>query len=385
VPGPRPHRAQPLGNDPEAMGNPTNVAASQGTRAGGPVTGGTGVSASEFRTRSGISCRLPLFLPVYQPRSEAFRLSTEDPRLTIDGLIINAFFLYKQRDIRKRLLGGLSLKEFVGFDRLIVTDSGAFQGFSRRLYLANKDIVSFQDKIGSDVVSPLDLVTAPGDKRGVAEEKMLATNKRIAEGQRLVERGILAGVQQGGRFLDLRRRSTEALMSMGLEYIAIGSLVPFFNKNHDMAFAGRVIREARAAIGPDRPMHVYGAGDPVELPFFFFLGATIFDSASYAHYANGGHYMTPYGALSDPGPLASGEFVCACPACTEVADPSALFADPIRLTRHNLWTIHDVTDRLRHLRPDPAGLERYLEHVLEVHRAWFPTSRLPSSWETLFE
>jgi len=367
------------------MGNPTNVQDLQGTGAGGPVREAGAVSTSGFRTRSGMQCRLPLFLPVYQPRSEAFRLSTEDPRLTIDGLIINAFFLYKQREIRKRMLGGLSLKEFVGFDRLIVTDSGAFQGFSRRLYLANKDIVSFQDKIGSDVISPLDLVTAPGDKRGVAEEKMLATNKRIAEGQRLVQHGILAGVQQGGRFLDLRRRSTEALMAMGLDYIAIGSLVPFFNRNHDMAFAGRVIREARAMIGPDLPMHVYGAGDPVELPFFFYLGATIFDSASYAHYANGGHYMTPYGALSDPGPLSSGEFVCTCPACTEVTDPPALLEDPVRLTRHNLWTIHDVTDRLRRLRQDPAELEKYLEHVLQIHRAWFPTSRLPASWETLFE
>ena len=79
-------------------------------------------------------------------------------------------------------------------------------------------------------------------------------------------KNTLAGVQQGGRFLDLRRQSVESLMEIGVEYLAIGSLVPFFNKRRNLKFVGDVLRDARRISGPEMPMHVYGAGDPVELP-----------------------------------------------------------------------------------------------------------------------
>ncbi len=337
----------------------------------------------EFVTNRGASFELPLFLPVYQPRSPAFQLSTQDSRFGIEGLIVNAYFLYKQRHIRELLGKEKTLSEFVGFDGLIATDSGAFQGFTRPLYLSNKKIVRFQDRIGSDIVSPLDLVTPPGDNRTAATGKLQATNKRIREAQKIVEHGILAGVQQGGRFADLRDASMEAILEMGLRYVAIGSLVPFFNRNHDMRFAGRVVSRARQMMGPQDPMHIYGAGDPVELPFFVAMGASIFDSSSYGHYAQGGYYMTPYGALSDPGPLLAGEYRCECAACVAREQIQTLFDDRDALTLHNLWTIHRTIDEVRNALKTPDGLEAYLVRVLEMHTEWFPASELGPSWESL--
>ena len=336
-----------------------------------------------FVPRTGMAHALPLFMPVYQPRERVFQLAMEDTEVKIDGLIVNSFFLYKQRDLRKLLTTETDLPSYVGFDGLITTDSGAFQGFTRKLYLSNRDIVRFQDQIGSHVIAPLDLVTPPGDSRTIAEAKLEATQKRIREALSIAQRGVVAGVQQGGRFLDLRVRSVEELMEMGIEYLAIGSLVPFFNKNHDLKFAGQVIRDARRIAGRALPMHIYGAGDPVELPFFLALGATIFDSASYAHYANVGAYKTPYGALMGPGPLLAGEFACACPECRAECDPAALFADKQRLSRHNLWTICKTVAHLRHLLETGEGLERYLATVLERHAVWFPQSALMHSWQDL--
>lgn len=340
-------------------------------------------NGASFSTRDGRSFALPMFLPVYQPRLRAFQLSTRDPRFEIRGLIVNSYFLYKQREIRRQLEASKSLAEFVGFNGLIATDSGAFQGFTRQLYLSNRDIVKFQDTIGSDIIAPLDLVTPPGDKRTIAQAKLLATNKRIQEGLGIVERGILAGVQQGGRFPDLRQASTEALLKLGVKYIAIGSLVPFFNKNHDMTLAGRIVREARVMMGSEMPMHIYGAGDPVELPFFVAMGATIFDSASYGHYANTGHYMTPYGALPNPGPIMAGEYRCECTVCTSAVNISSVFSDTDALTLHNLWTIHHTIGRIRKALLLPQGLSTYLTEVLQIHAAWFPKSDLPRSWEAL--
>lgn len=332
-----------------------------------------------FRTRGGLCLAQPLFLPVYQPRERTFQLAAWEGEPAIEGIIVNAYFLYKQRELRRRLAEEGSLKEFVDFRGLVVTDSGAFQGLTRQLHLSNKDIVRFQDAIGSDVIAPLDLITPPGDRRTVAEQKLRATEKRVEEGLRLVQRGMLAGVQQGGRFLDLRHQSVCRLMELGVGYLAIGSLVPFFTKNHDLVFPAAVLTDARREAGPEIPMHVYGAGDPCELPFLAACGATIFDSASYGHYAHGGWYMTPYGALTDPGPIVAGEFSCACPVCRE-SSASEVFGDEARLGRHNLWTICDTVRGLRSLVEDRARLHARLEEILRVHEAWFPQSRLVPSW-----
>ena len=334
-----------------------------------------------LRTKQGVRHPLPLFLPVYQPREPVFQLARQD----IDGCIVNAYFLYKQRALRERLTGPSSLKAHVGFEGLIATDSGAFQGLTRRLYLNNADIVRFQDRIGSDVISPLDLITPPGDGRKTALGKMRTTHKRVRQALAIAERGLVAGVQQGGRFLDLRRESAARMAELEVEYLAIGSLVPFFNRAHSLAFAGAVLRDARQAVGEQVPMHVYGAGDPVELPFMVALGADVFDSSAYAHYAEGGWYMTPYGALAEPGRLLAGEFRCPCPHCAEAESIEAVFADFERLKAHNLWTICHAVRELRALLQRGGDLNRHLEALLDVHRRWFPESQLGPTWAALHE
>lgn len=165
-----------------------------------------------------------------------------------------------------------------------------------------------------------------------------------------------------------------------MRYLALGSLVPFFNRNHDLRFVGRTSAEAREIIGPDVPMHVYGAGDPVELPFLVACGVNVFDSASYGHYAQAGWYMTPYGALQDLDKLAAGEFVCACPVCQ--GEPPRTMPDTEQLIVHNLWTILVTIQTIRaHL---AAGtLPGHLDDVLKLHDEWFPTSALHRSWREI--
>ena len=338
---------------------------------------GAGVVTSRlFVTNRGSKHRLPLFLPVYQPHRGVGLLDGWTDGPDIDGCIVNAYFLYKQRDLRKQLEDSGDLHAYLKFDRLVATDSGAFQGFTRKLYLNNRDIVRFQDRIGSDVLAPLDLVTPPGDARTVAEAKLRATQKRIREAYVLVERGILAGVQQGGRFPDLRHESVCMLRDLGVRYLALGSLVPFFNRNHDLRFVATTAQDARAVIGPDVPIHLYGAGDPCEIPFLVACGVTVFDSASYGHFAQGGWYMTPYGALRDPGPLLAGEYRCGCPVCapglTALPGADDLFV-------HNLWTICWTLAEINR-RLDLGDLAGYLDEVLAVHGAWFPDSALGASW-----
>ncbi|MCP5105295.1 MAG: tRNA-guanine transglycosylase [bacterium] len=332
-----------------------------------------------FVTKRRKEYTLPIFLPVYQPKSNLIPIEDLKQKFSIEGMIVNGFFLYKDAEVRKQFETDLTLHEYIGFDRLIMTDSGAFQGLKRPLYLDNKKIVKFQAKIKADIVSPLDLISAPGDNFKTAEKKLNSTLKRIRAAKSLVVNGILAGVQQGGRFLELRKRSMAGLMEIGVDYIAIGSLVPFFNKNHNLTTVIKMLTDARAIAGNDLPMHVYGAGDPVELPFLAALGTDIFDSSSYGHYALSGWYMTAYGALRKEDKEKILEYDCRCGICKETKDVTDIFADAGKLAAHNLYVIMDtVTGIRRALEND--GLEELLETILEKHGEWFPGSQLNQSW-----
>jgi 7-cyano-7-deazaguanine tRNA-ribosyltransferase len=321
--------------------------------------------------------RRPLFLPVFEPGNAYLTAPELAGEFGVEGIIANAYFLYRQRSLR-RALPERGIKDHLGFHGMVMTDSGAFQAFRGRLYLRNRDIIRFQDDIGADVISPLDIVTPPGDGFETAEGKLGVTMDRVAEGLEIVERGTLAGVQQGGRFLELRKRAAEGLAELGVRYVALGSLVPFFTRNHDLEFAAQVIADARAVLPPEVPIHLYGAGDPVELPFYSYLGCDVFDSSAFIHYAEQGSYMTPYGALEE-GRECGPEFDCECPYCR--SGGSGVRNDPRALVRHNLWTVLDTVERVRRLREEDR-LADYLEEALSVHERWFPDSALGASWET---
>jgi 7-cyano-7-deazaguanine tRNA-ribosyltransferase len=321
---------------------------------------------------------MPLFLPVFEPGNPYISLDEMREEFGVQAVMVNAFFLYRRRELR-RSLRERGIKDHLGFDGLVVTDSGAFQAFRGRLYLTNKSIVRFQEDIGADIVSPLDVVTPPTDNMATAEGKLGVTMQRIREGLSLVESSTLIGVQQGGRFPELRRRAAEGLVELGVSYVALGSLVPFFTRNHSLEFAGRVISEARGVIPPEVPIHLYGAGDPLELPFYVALGCDVFDSSSFLHYAENGSYMTPYGSVPRGRSLDDVDYECPCPHCREGG--AAVRRDPALLCRHNLWTVLDSIERARALLAEGALLD-YLDEVVAKHQRWFPRSLLAESWWT---
>ena len=333
-----------------------------------------------MRDQSGIAPRLrtPLFLPVFEPGNPYLTLDEMQEEFGVGAIMTNAYFLYRQRDLR-RSLPERGIKDYLGFPGLVVTDSGAFQAFRGRLYLKNRRIIQFQEDIGADIVSPLDLVTPPSDNIATAEGKLRVTMRRIEEGLELVSRATLMGVQQGGRFMELRARAAERLGEMGASYVALGSLVPFFTRGHDLRFVGRVISQARAALPDDVPIHLYGAGDPLEIPFYVALGCDVFDSSSFVHYAEKGAYMTPYGAFQAGEELPEPAAACPCPVCRR-SGPDAARGRTALLCRHNLWVILDTVERVRRALSD-GTLADHLDRLARTHMAFFPQSRLGLSWQ----
>jgi 7-cyano-7-deazaguanine tRNA-ribosyltransferase len=325
----------------------------------------------------GRSAPYPVFFPVHHREP----MVTEAALARAPGMISNAFFFYKDRDIRNQVAAGLRLRSLVHHDGILMTDSGAFQGFQRPLHLSNRKIVRFQRQIGSDIISPLDLVTGPWEKRASAEQKLASTMKRVFEAFALAEDSLVAGVQQGGRFLDLRAKATEELLAGGARYIALGSLVPFLTRNHNVRLVIDIIKNSRQLVGAGFPLHLYGAGDPVELPLFVLAGANVFDSSSFAHFALAGWYMTPHGAVqAEQFPLV--EWTCPCPTCADVAVADRASMDALSLSEHNFSVILQVIDAIR--RAHKAGrLEALVVEVLEHHRRLFPDSDLMASADNL--
>jgi len=332
-----------------------------------------------FYNKNNKEFSLPMFLPVYQPGSNLISVERMISSFPVKGMIMNGFFLYKNAESKQRLLSGTDLHNFVGFDGLIMTDSGAFQGLSRPLYLSNKKIVAFQDSIGADIISPLDLISPPGDNYSTAQKKLNTTLKRIVEAKKITKNSILAGVQQGGKHIELRKYSTEELMKIGIDYLAIGSLVPFFNKNHDLTLVIKILRETRKISGNSIPVHVYGSGDPVEMPFIAYLGTDIFDSSSYAHYALSGWYMTKFGALKSDAKEKIIEYNCDCEVCKD-KNYSAVFKDSSKLAFHNLFQIFSIIDIIANAQKQNQ-FENLLDEILAKHSSWFPESALKKSWE----
>ena len=323
----------------------------------------------------------PIFLPVFEYGNSFISIEQLKNEFSITGLITNAYLLYKKRELKTIVLEN-GIKKFLDFDGLVVTDSGAFQQFSGPLYLSNRKIIAFQQDIGADIISPLDVITTPGDNKTVAKGKLATTLKRIKQGISITDRSVLIGVQQGGRFLNLRGECLAELVEMEVQYIALGSLVPFFTRNHHIEFILKVIKQAREIVPTNIPLHLYGAGDPLELPFYFALGCDIFDSSSFIHYARDKWYMTPYGAIKDYAMLNIMQYVCSCAYCQNYG--SEIFHQSKALTAHNLWVILNTLENTKKMFADDTLLA-YLEKVVTIHQQCFPDSKLAHSWNSINE
>src|SRR3989338_7511536 len=122
-------------------------------------------------------------------------------------LITNSYIL--MRSARKDEVLQKGIHKFLGWDGPIYTDSGAFQMYSQNSWnIDPKETVKFQQDIGSNIITPLDVFTLPTDDRATVLKKLKETDKRYHAFER--KAGTLTvGPVQGGRFLDLRAKAAK--------------------------------------------------------------------------------------------------------------------------------------------------------------------------------
>jgi 7-cyano-7-deazaguanine tRNA-ribosyltransferase len=254
--------------------------------------------------------------------------------LGAEAIITNAYIFAGSERFRGPALDR-GLHALLGFDGVIMTDSGAFQqSVYGDVEITNRETLAFQRSIGSEILVPLDIATPPQADRKTAESDLSITLERIREAAEIAGTENLAAPVQGGRFPDLRDQAGKAVSGMGFAFCPIGGVVPLMEAYRYRELV-EVVLAAKRGLSPSACVHLFGAGHPSMLAFAVAMGCDVFDSAAYALFAREGRYLTTSGSLHLDEIT---ELACPCESCRG-RSPGDLRRDPDRetlLARHNL-------------------------------------------------
>ncbi len=298
----------------------------------------------------------PLLFPVVNPHLQVI----EPHELTqhTQGIITNAYILHESTDLREEALE-VGVHELLGFDGVIMTDSGSFQlAEYGEIEVTTAEILSFQQDIGSDIATPIDIPTPPDAPRKQAEKELHETTERLQFTDSFDQHDmLLTGPIQGALFEDLRGQAATAAYKTNLDIFPIGGVVPLL-RNYRFTDIVRIILAVKRNLGVDVPVHLFGAGHPMMFALAVSLGCDIFDSAAYALYARDDRYMTTTGTKQ----LDSLEqFPCACQVCTTTTPQALRDAKPEEryesLAWHNLYVSFAEIKRIKQAIHDGNLLE----------------------------
>lgn len=278
--------------------------------------------------------RTPALLPVVNPHLQIVT-PAEMHAMGVEALITNAYIFYRSDQFRDVALER-GLHAVLDFPGVIMTDSGSFQlSVYGDVEVGNRETLAFQQRIGSEIVVPLDLPTPPSADRATAEAELAITLARIDEAREIVgDAALLAAPVQGGLFEDLREEAGRAVSDGGTAIAPIGAVVPLM-ENYRYRDLVRVVLAAKRGLSPGTCVHLFGAGHPAMLALAVAMGCDLFDSAAYALYAKEGRYLTVHGTLA----LAElAELPCSCAICRSHS------ADEIRASpeRERLLALHNL-------------------------------------------
>lgn len=289
--------------------------------------------------------RTPALLPVVNPHLQIIP-PAEIKKLGAEGIITNAYIFSKSKDYREPALEK-GLHEVLGFDGLIMTDSGSFQMMVYgSVDITNEETLSFQRDIGSDIWVPQDLPTLPDTDREEVERQMEITYRNLAKAREIFGPDApIAGPVQGATYGDLREKSGRIVTELGCTYTPIGAVVPLMEayRYRDLV---DVIINAKKGLAPGSCVHLFGAGHPSMFALSVACGCDVFDSAAYALYAKEGRYITPSGTLKLD---EMSELPCACPVCrSHTVEELKKSPDRVKLlAQHNLAVTLAEMDRVR--------------------------------------
>ena len=289
----------------------------------------------------------PLLYPVINPSIQLVAPRKLKETFGFEAIITNSYILRKRYGDKVLNEG---LHKFLGYDGAVMTDSGAYQILVYgEVEVSQKEIVAYQEGIGSDIATMLDIPTGWKITKEQAQVTVDETLRRAKEFFDTKTRDdiLWVGPVQGGRHLDLVAKSAVEMGKLPFQIHALGSPTEVMESYRYDVMADMILT-AKKGLPVERPLHLFGAGHPLMFSLAVALGCDLFDSAAYALYAREDRYMTENGTWR------LGEldyFPCSCPRCSSET-PSNLRKKPkdereVFLAEHNLYVCMAELKRIK--------------------------------------
>jgi queuine tRNA-ribosyltransferase len=283
----------------------------------------------------------PTFMPV-GTLGTVKSLTPADVRASGAHVVLsNSYHLALQPGVETvQRLGGLH--SFMRWDGPILTDSGGFQVFSldrlrqvteegvtfashlngEPLFLSPECVVESQERLGADLIMPLDECLGPAATRTETEDALERTQRwwrRSLAARRETDQALFALIQ-GGLFDDLRTEAARAAANEPAPGFAIGGL----SVGEAKSVTAALLQATLAELPADRPRYLMGVGHPTDLVRYAQLGVDLFDCVLPTRLGRNGTVwsdlegqrldLSRRALVSRKGPIVSD---CVCMACTE--------------------------------------------------------------------
>ncbi|MEM2969147.1 MAG: tRNA guanosine(15) transglycosylase TgtA [Candidatus Bathyarchaeia archaeon] len=320
-----------------------------------------------LKTKSG-TVETPLLFPVINPNIQLVSPRKLKETFGFEAVITNAYILKKRFQNTPIELG---LHKFLDFNGAIMTDSGAYQILVYgNVEVSQAEIVEYQERIGSDIATILDIPTGWRITKNQAAKTVDETLRRAKDFFKIKTRDdiLWVGPVQGGRHSDLVAMSAVEMGKLPFQVHALGSPTEVM-ENYRFDVLVDMIMAAKMNLPAERPLHLFGAGHPMMFALAVALGCDLFDSAAYALYARENRYMTENGTWR----LEELDFFpCQCPKCAGTT-PKAVLGMPEAdratfLAEHNLYVCQAELKRIKQAIKD-GRLWEHLEMRAHAHPA----------------
>ena len=248
-------------------------------------------------------------LPVFFPDATKAVVRTLDSHDIIatktPGILVNTYHLYA--DLGRKILSTFgSIREFMGWDGALISDSGGFQVMSlakqyhgkitdegvwfnlnkkKKVKLTPESSIAFQMELKPDMAVVLDDFTPPQAKEAEAKDTVdrtiLWAKRSKAEFERQCQRlGLtektrpyLLAVVQGGKWQKLRAECAKRLVKIGFDGYGYGGWPIADNGDFDYLSAKTIAKH----VPKNSFLYGLGVGKPQEIVKLVGLGYNIFD------------------------------------------------------------------------------------------------------------
>ncbi len=348
------------------------------------------IKAKDMRGRVGVlktkhgNVKTPALMPVIHPRKQAIDVK----KYGADMVITNAYLIYKDEDLKQKAIDE-GLHELINFDGPVMTDSGSFQlSVYGDVEITNNEVLEFQELIGTDIGTSLDIPTAPFVEREKAESDLEITLERAKEAVEFKKENniemLLNSVVQGSTFMDLRQECAKELSQLDADLYPIGAVVPLMESYHYKELVD-VVMNSIMYLPDNTARHLMGAGHPMVFALAVALGCDLFDSAAYILYAEDDRLLSTRGTFKLENLQ---EMPCSCEVCSKYT-PDDLRAMPKRerrdlIAQHNL---HVSFAELRLIRQAiyEGSLMELVEERCRAHPALLDALRQLKNYNEDFE